>query len=207
MPCQRRIACIPASGSAQHRDQWRIEVRADVAAARDRDPAARGRVFLRDPRRLGRGAGDARAPGRPRDAQGRGCRCVPRAIAYLSRAVTGVEIHPAAKIGDGFFIDHGSGVVIGETAEIGDRVTLYQGVTLGGTGLQPASATRRSATTSPSAPAPSCSARSRSATAPRSAPTRSSSRTCRPARRSSATPVTRSGVNGKRVGEPGAAEG
>jgi serine O-acetyltransferase len=61
----------------------------------------------------------------------------PRAIAYLSRAVTGIEIHPAAAIGGEFFIDHGSGVVIGETAEVGERVTLYQGVTLGGTGLQP----------------------------------------------------------------------
>jgi serine O-acetyltransferase len=61
---------------------------------------------------------------------------LPRAIAYLTRAVTGVEIHPAAEIGSGFFIDHGSGVVIGETASIGDRVTLYQGVTLGGTGFQ-----------------------------------------------------------------------
>ena len=60
---------------------------------------------------------------------------VPRTIAYASRAVTGVEIHPAARIGADFFIDHGSGVVIGETAEIGDRVTLYQGVTLGGTGF------------------------------------------------------------------------
>jgi serine O-acetyltransferase len=60
---------------------------------------------------------------------------VPRAIAYTSRAITGVEIHPAARIGSDFFIDHGSGVVIGETAEIGDRVTLYQGVTLGGTGF------------------------------------------------------------------------
>ena len=57
------------------------------------------------------------------------------AISYASRAVTGVEIHPAARIGEDFFIDHGSGVVIGETAEIGDRVTLYQGVTLGGTGF------------------------------------------------------------------------
>ena len=57
-------------------------------------------------------------------------------IAYLTRAVTGVEIHPAARIGGEFFIDHGSGVVIGETAEIGERVTLYQGVTLGGTGFQ-----------------------------------------------------------------------
>ena len=60
---------------------------------------------------------------------------VPMALAYGSRAVTGIEIHPAARIGDDFFIDHGSGVVIGETAEIGDRVTLYQGVTLGGTGF------------------------------------------------------------------------
>ena len=59
----------------------------------------------------------------------------PRAIAFTSRAVTGIEIHPAAQIGEDFFIDHGSGVVIGETAEIGDRVTLYQGVTLGGTGF------------------------------------------------------------------------
>ena len=52
------------------------------------------------------------------------------------RAITGVEIHPAARIGGEFFIDHGAGVVIGETAEIGERVTLYQGVTLGGTGFQ-----------------------------------------------------------------------
>ncbi len=59
----------------------------------------------------------------------------PRAIAAAARAVTGIEIHPAARIGDGFFIDHGLGVVIGETAEIGDDVTLYQGVTLGGTGF------------------------------------------------------------------------
>jgi serine O-acetyltransferase len=57
------------------------------------------------------------------------------ALSYASRAVTGVEIHPAARIGEDFFIDHGSGVVVGETAEIGDRVTLYQGATLGGTGF------------------------------------------------------------------------
>ncbi len=66
-----------------------------------------------------------------------GVSVVPGAIAYVARAVTGVEIHPAARIGREFFIDHGSGVVIGETAEIGRRVTLYQGVTLGGTGFQP----------------------------------------------------------------------
>ncbi len=55
-----------------------------------------------------------------------------RVIAQLARFLTGVEIHPAARIGKGFFIDHGMGVVIGETTEIGDNVTLYHGVTLGG---------------------------------------------------------------------------
>src|SRR5579872_4758130 len=57
-----------------------------------------------------------------------------RMISQLSRSVTGIEIHPGATIGKRFFIDHGMGVVIGETAEIGDDVLLYQGVTLGGTG-------------------------------------------------------------------------
>lgn len=57
-----------------------------------------------------------------------------RWISLVSRFLTQIEIHPAATIGEGFFIDHGSGVVIGETCEIGDNVTLYQGVTLGGTG-------------------------------------------------------------------------
>lgn len=59
---------------------------------------------------------------------------LPRLISQFSRFITGIEIHPGAKIGKGFFIDHGMGVVIGETTEIGDNVTLYQGVTLGGTG-------------------------------------------------------------------------
>jgi len=66
---------------------------------------------------------------------GAGVPGLPRAIAALARALTGIEIHPAATIGNGFFIDHGMGVVIGETAEIGADVTLYQGVTLGGTGF------------------------------------------------------------------------
>jgi serine O-acetyltransferase len=58
-------------------------------------------------------------------------------VATFSRWLTGIEIHPAARIGRRFFIDHGMGVVIGETVEIGDDVTLYQGVTLGGLSLQP----------------------------------------------------------------------
>jgi serine O-acetyltransferase len=119
--------------------RWRRvvrEVRADVAAARDRDPAAKGvssfeilsswaGVQALLAHRAAHALIDARVP------------LVPRGIAYVTRAVTGVEIHPAAEIGESFFIDHGSGVVIGETAVIGNCVTLYQGVTLGGTGFQP----------------------------------------------------------------------
>jgi serine O-acetyltransferase len=59
---------------------------------------------------------------------------IPRFLSLIVRWWTGIEIHPGAKIGSGFFIDHGAGVVIGETAVVGDNVTLYQGVTLGGTG-------------------------------------------------------------------------
>ena len=110
------------------------EVSSDVASARERDPAARGIGTLEIltgwagvqallAHRVAHALWDAEVP------------LIPRTIAYTSRAVTGVEIHPAARIGSDFFIDHGSGVVIGETTEIGDRVTLYQGVTLGGTGF------------------------------------------------------------------------
>jgi serine O-acetyltransferase len=110
------------------------EIGCDVTAARDRDPAARGvgtveiltswaGVQALLAHRVSHALYDAGVP------------LAPRTIAFASRAVTGIEIHPAARIGEDFFIDHGSGVVIGETAEIGDRVTLYQGVTLGGTGF------------------------------------------------------------------------
>jgi serine O-acetyltransferase len=111
------------------------EVRADVTAARDRDPAAQNvssfeiltswaGVQALLAHRAAHALLEARVP------------LLPRAIAYVTRAVTGVEIHPAAQIGREFFIDHGSGVVIGETAVVGNCVTLYQGVTLGGTGFQ-----------------------------------------------------------------------
>lgn len=62
---------------------------------------------------------------------------LPRLMSHVTRTVTGIEIHPGAKLGQGVFIDHGIGVVIGETAEIGDDVLIYQGVTLGGTTLEP----------------------------------------------------------------------
>jgi serine O-acetyltransferase len=60
----------------------------------------------------------------------------PRFVSHISRFLTGIEIHPGATLGEGVFIDHGMGVVIGETAIVGDNVTIYQGVTLGGTSLQ-----------------------------------------------------------------------
>ena len=66
----------------------------------------------------------------------RGWILLPRLISNVCRFVTGIEIHPGATIGEGLFIDHGTGIVIGETAELGRNVTLYQGVTLGGTGKE-----------------------------------------------------------------------
>jgi len=66
----------------------------------------------------------------------RGVPLLPRIISHLSRFLTGIEIHPGARIGSFFFIDHGMGVVIGETTIVGNNVTLFQGVTLGGTGKE-----------------------------------------------------------------------
>jgi serine O-acetyltransferase len=111
------------------------EIRADVTAARDRDPAAQG-VSSFEILTSWAGVQALLAHRLAHALRAAGVPLLPRAIAYLTRAVTGVEIHPAAEIGSRFFIDHGSGVVIGETAKIGDCVTLYQGVTLGGTGFQ-----------------------------------------------------------------------
>jgi serine O-acetyltransferase len=110
------------------------ELRRDVAAAHARDPAARGvsslEVLAAWPgvqallaHRVAHVLADAGVP------------VAPRMLALASRAFTNIEIHPGADIGDGLFIDHGTGVVIGETAEVGDNVTMYQGVTLGGTGF------------------------------------------------------------------------
>ena len=111
------------------------ELRQDVAAARDRDPAARslgrldilltyGGVHALLAHRVAHGLHETGIP------------VAPHVVAGAARVLTGVEIHPAARVGEALFIDHGAGVVIGETAEIGDNVTLYQGVTLGGTGSQ-----------------------------------------------------------------------
>ena len=110
------------------------ELRQDLTAAQERDPAARnlGRIEIL----LTYGGVQALLAHRiAHAAQEVGLPIFPHGLAYVSRITTGVEIHPGAKIGDALFIDHGAGVVIGETAEIGDNVTLYQGVTLGGTGF------------------------------------------------------------------------
>ncbi|HYZ29765.1 MAG TPA: serine O-acetyltransferase [Thermoleophilaceae bacterium] len=110
------------------------ELRQDLTAAQERDPAARdlGRVEIL----LTYGGVQALLAHRiAHAAKEAGIPLLPHGLAYISRITTGVEIHPAARIGDALFIDHGAGVVIGETAEIGSNVTLYQGVTLGGTGF------------------------------------------------------------------------
>ena len=107
------------------------EINDDIEAVRERDPAAKGKAEVlllysgvhailcyRVAHKLYLGEHYFSA----------------RAISQIARHLTGIEIHPGATIGKGFFIDHGMGVVIGETTEIGDNCTIYQGVTLGGTG-------------------------------------------------------------------------
>jgi serine O-acetyltransferase len=110
------------------------EVRRDVAAAHARDPAARG-VSSLEILASWPGVHALLAHRVSHALHHAGVPLVPRLLATATRATTNIEIHPAARIGDALFIDHGTGVVVGETAEIGDNVTLYQGVTLGGTGF------------------------------------------------------------------------
>ncbi len=108
-------------------------IKADLDIVRERDPAARGmlEIFLCYPGfqavSLHRISHRLWTLGLP---------LIPRLLSQLTRSFTGIEIHPGAQIGKGVFIDHGMGVVIGETAEIGNRCLLYQGVTLGGTGKE-----------------------------------------------------------------------
>jgi serine O-acetyltransferase len=107
-------------------------IRGDIRTVRERDPAARSslEVLLCYPgvhalafHRLAHGLWRA------------GWTTLARFVSHVARFATGIEIHPAARLGRGLFIDHGMGVVIGETAEVGEDVTLLQGVTLGGTSL------------------------------------------------------------------------
>lgn len=106
-------------------------IKSDVRACRQRDPAVRStlEILLTYP--------GIKAIFYHRIAHKlyeRGQYLIARVISQHARHITGIEIHPGAKIGSGLFIDHGAGVVIGETAEVGNDVTIYQGVTLGGTG-------------------------------------------------------------------------
>src|ERR687890_314498 len=110
------------------------EVRRDLAAARARDPAATG-VSPAEILAAWPGVHALLSHRVAHALRGAGVPVAPRALAYISRSVTNIEIHPRAQIGDALFIDHGTGVVIGETAEVGANVTMYQGVTLGGTGF------------------------------------------------------------------------
>ncbi len=105
--------------------------KADLNAYLERDPAARNKleIFL-----LYSGYKAVRSHRRAYWFYHHNMKFIARYISQRSRHKTGIEIHPAAKIGKGLVIDHGMGVVIGETAEIGDDCTIYQGVTLGGTG-------------------------------------------------------------------------
>jgi serine O-acetyltransferase len=111
-----------------------VEIRRDVAAAQDRDPAAAGvsrfEILLAWP-----GAQALLAHRVAHVLFAANVPLLPRLIAAGARSFTGIEIHPAAEIGPGLFVDHGMGVVIGETAKLGADVTIYQGVTLGGTGF------------------------------------------------------------------------
>ena len=109
------------------------KLRRDIQAVRERDPAARStlEVLLCYP--------GVHALAFHRVAHAiwrRGCPVPARFLSHIARFLTGIEIHPAARLGPGLFIDHGMGVVIGETAEVGENVTLLQGVTLGGTSLR-----------------------------------------------------------------------
>jgi serine O-acetyltransferase len=105
--------------------------KSDIEIIKERDPAARGiiEIFLCYPgfqsiviHRFTHKLWQLKMP------------LIPRLLSHFNRLLTGIEIHPGAKIGKRVFIDHGMGVVIGETAEIGNNCLLYQGVTLGGTG-------------------------------------------------------------------------
>ncbi len=130
-------SCAPVNTLVEtvRRDASRavVEIHDDIKAVQERDPAATSKLEILTSypglhalwlHRLAHRLHRAGVP------------ILPRWISQTNRFLTGIEIHPGATIGQGLFIDHGAGVVIGETAEVGDNVTIYQGVTLGGTGKQ-----------------------------------------------------------------------
>ncbi len=134
LPC---VACDELGQAAtvnfmQDLPAMRLQLASDVRAAYQGDPAARGfdeiifcypGLFAVSDYRMAHHLWEQRIP------------LIPRIITEYAHSVTGIDIHPGAHIGESFFIDHGTGVVVGETTEIGDRVRLYQGVTLGALSL------------------------------------------------------------------------
>jgi serine O-acetyltransferase len=131
VPRERRRKALPGAGAAAL--TMLEKIRRDIRAVRERDPAARStlEILLCYP------GVHALALHRLAHAIWRRGWLIPaRFLSHVARFLTGIEIHPAAKLGPGLFIDHGMGVVIGETAEVGENVTLLQGVTLGGTSLK-----------------------------------------------------------------------
>jgi serine O-acetyltransferase len=127
-PALQAMASMPITST--HGMSWWACLKEDVACVLARDPAARSQfeVWTIYP--------GIQAVGMHRAAHAlwvRGWRYLPRWMSFMARLFTNVDIHPGARIGRRFFIDHGAGVVIGETAEVGDDVTMYHGVTLGGT--------------------------------------------------------------------------
>lgn len=129
-----RMVAITAPTSALRTPGWWSLVRGDVACVLKRDPAARSRLEVWT---IYPGVQAVALHRLAHALWSRGWRFGPRFISYVGRWITNVDIHPGARIGERFFIDHGACVVIGETAEIGDDVTLYHGVTLGGTSWNP----------------------------------------------------------------------
>ena len=134
---RRARGCVPVNAlvAGLSRDLHTAvdEITSDVKAVQERDPAATSKFEIVTSYAGLHAVWLHRLAHRLRDA---GVPIVPRWISQINRLLTGVEIHPGARIGHSLFIDHGAGVVIGETTEIGDNVTMYQGVTLGGTGKQ-----------------------------------------------------------------------
>lgn len=128
-PAESSLPALP-SATAPARPAWWSLVRADVHCVLERDPAARSLV---EAWTIYPGVQAVALHRLAHALWQRGWRYLPRWISYLARWLAQVDIHPGARIGARFFIDHGTGVVIGETAEVGDDVTIYHGVTLGGT--------------------------------------------------------------------------
>ena len=128
-----RITLVPETAFGKGLVRSVRAIREDVDSICERDPAAKGRaeVLL-----LYSGLHALLLYRLSHAMQGKGWEIPARAVSQLGKFLTGVEIHPGAQIGKGLFIDHGAGVVIGETAIVGDNCTIYQGVTLGGTGKE-----------------------------------------------------------------------